>query len=197
MNFAKLREMEKLSKGNPANIAKFTAARKEYEETIAVLFPEDSPIRFVGSPDESYVADAEARAKETGDAEDIARASLLRDRLNAYEQDATAHIDLRTTATSLRAKLRNGDELTEKDVRDAWRLAKLNASIDNVSLYSQVKKAQENPSERPPAAPEVAKVTGEDVEAARAAAQANPSSQNIARFSTAKREYTAQIEASE
>lgn len=196
MNYAKLREMEKLSKGNPQKIAQYSTAKREYDETIAAMFPEDSPIRFVESPAEHFVTDAEARAKETGDADDIARAAILRDRFEAYADESTAHIDLRTTATSLRAKLQNGDELSPRDVKDAWRLAKLNASIANVALYSQVKSAQENPSERPPAK-EVVKVTAEDVEAARTAAQANPNAHNIAQFSVAKREYAVQTEASE
>lgn len=194
MKFAKLREMEKLCKGNPEKMARYASAKTEYDDTVAALFPPDAPFEFVGHPNEGHVKDAEAHAKETGDADDIARAAILRDRYDAYEDDKTAHIDLRTTKESLRAKLQRGDKLTPKDVRDAWRLAKLNSSIANVALYSQVKSEQENPSERPPAAPEVVKVTVEDVEAARAAAQANPSAQNIARFSTAKREYAALTE---
>ncbi|WP_342438148.1 hypothetical protein NSS79_02475 [Paenibacillus sp. FSL L8-0436] len=193
MKFAKLREMEKLSKGNPAKMAQYIATKREYDDTIAAMFTQDAPFEFVGHPNEGYVKDAEAHAATTGDADDISRAAILRDRYEAYEDDKTAHLDLRTTATSLRAKLQNGDELTPKDVRDAWRLAKLNASIDNVALYSRIKREQENPSERPPAPAEV-KVTAEDVEAARAAAQANPSPAVIARYASAKREYEAQTE---
>lgn len=196
MKFAKLREMEKLSKGNPVKIAQYSAAKREYDDTIAAMFPAGAPFEFVGSPNESYVKDAEAHAATTGDADDLSRAAILRDRYEAYEDDKTAHMDLRTTATSLRAKLQNGEELTPKDVRDAWRLAKLNASIDNVALYSRIKREQENPSERPPA-PEVVKVTAEDVEAAKAEAQRNPSPAVIARYASAKRDHKSQTEASE
>ncbi|WP_143192159.1 hypothetical protein [Paenibacillus helianthi] len=177
-------------------MARYAAAKSDYDETIAAMFTEDSPIKFVGSPNEDYVKDAEAHAAKTGDADDISRAAILRDRYEAYEDDKTTHMDLRTTATSLRAKLLNGDELTPKDVRDAWRLAKLNSSLDNQALYARVKREQANPSERPPA-PGVVKVTAEDVEAAKEAAQRNPSPAVMARWINTKREYEAQAEASE
>ncbi|MEK5415430.1 hypothetical protein [Paenibacillus sp. FSL L8-0708] len=193
MKFSKLREMEKLSKGYPLKMGQYVAAKREYDETVAVMFTKDSPFQFVGSPNEGYVKDAEAHAAQTGDADDIARAAILRDRYEAYEEDKTAHTDLRTTKDRLRDKLQRGEAMTPSDVRNAWRVAKLNSTVANVALFSQVKYEQQNPSERPPA-PEVVKVTVEDVEAARAAAQANPSAQNIARFSTAKREYAAQTE---
>ncbi|MNN77178.1 hypothetical protein D3C81_1936190 [compost metagenome] len=99
---------------------------------------------------------------------------------------------MHTVATSLRAKLQNGEALTADDVQDAHRYAKRYPSPDNLTLYSQVKREHENPTERPALAPEAAKLTTEDVEAAREAAQANPTAQNIARYSAAKREYEAQ-----
>ncbi|KGE20797.1 hypothetical protein [Paenibacillus wynnii] len=193
MKFAKLREMEKLSKGNPEKMARYASAKSDYDDTITAMFTEGALFEFVGCPNEGYVKDAEAHAATTGDADDLSRAAILRDRYEAYEDDKTTFKDLRTTATSLRAKLQNGDELTPKDVRDAWRLAKLNASIDNVALYSRIKREQENPSERPPAPAEV-KVTAEDVEAAKTAAQRNPSPAIIARYASTKRDYEAQTE---
>ncbi|MCL6458832.1 MAG: hypothetical protein K6T85_12565 [Gorillibacterium sp.] len=188
MNFAKLREMEKLCRGDARKIAAYTVAQRDYDETIKTMFPKESPIKFVDCPGESYVTDAENRATETGDADDIVRAALLRDRFDAYEGDKTAHLDLRTSVTALRAKLESGDKLTKSDVDKAWKLAKLNPSPDNIVLYGRYKREFENPSERtePPAAP--AKVTAEDVEAAKERAQRNPSNQNIAKFATLKRE---------
>ncbi|MNN27032.1 hypothetical protein D3C81_1405540 [compost metagenome] len=99
---------------------------------------------------------------------------------------------MHTVATSLRAKLKNGEVLTANDVQEAHRYAKRYPSPDNLTLYSQIKREHENPTERPAPSPEDAKLTLEDVEAARVAAQTNPTVQNIARYSSAKREYEAQ-----
>ncbi|MEK4061681.1 MULTISPECIES: hypothetical protein [unclassified Paenibacillus] len=198
MKYAKLEEMKKLAAGHPHKIAAYSAAKREYNDTIATMFTEDAPFKYVGSPTESYVQEAEAHASKTGDADDLARAAILRDRFDYYDGLSDAGFELRTAATSLRAKLESGDPLSAKDVRDAHRLAKLTSSADNIALYSRIKHGHENPSERPARTePEDSKVTAEDVEAARTAAQANPSAQNIARFSIAKREYAAQTEASE
>lgn len=194
MNYAKLVEMKKLSGGHPQKIAAYTAAKREYDDTIATMFTDDAPFKYADSPTESYVHEAEAHAAKTGDADDLARAAILRDRFNYHEGLKTAHLEYRTTAASIRAKLQSGNKLTAADVQEAYKFAKLNPSADNLTLYSRIKREHENPTERPAQSePAAAQVTAEDVEAARATAQANPSAQNLARFAATKREYEAQM----
>lgn len=41
MKFSKLREMEKLSKGYPLKMGQYVAAKREYDETVAVMFTKD------------------------------------------------------------------------------------------------------------------------------------------------------------
>lgn len=186
LGLAELREMKKFAYGNPAAIAKYTLAQREYDDMVTTLFPEDAPIKFADSPAEWYVKDAEKRAQETGDTDDIARAVILRDRYAAYEEGKTAHIKVRETTNDLRAKLQTGDQISANDVESAWRLAKLNSSADNLSLYSQIKQQHENPTKVNPA-PEAVKVTNEDVERAREKAKRTGSTRDIAEYAVLKR----------
>lgn len=186
---AKLKDMELMSRGNQQKISAFKIKQKEYEDTIAELFNEDSPVEFLHTPSDSAVIRAEQLAADSGDPSDLARAVILRDRFEFYEAEKVKHIDWKETRSQLKAKLASGERLSQRDVLAAERLARANSSVDNLALYSQVRTQYANPTERVKEEPESPrKVTADDVEKAREQAQRNPSPANIAKFTQLKRE---------
>lgn len=190
MIYAKLEEMRQLSRGNPQKMAEYAQAKHSYDEVARSLFNKESGVEFVNHPNESYVTELERIAEASNDLDDKARAELMRDRYESNEDAKTFHGDLRVTANKLRTKLDSGQPLTRRDVSEAWKLAKLQASPDNVVLYSAIKREHENPTEKSAASNlETTKVTAEDVEKARQAAKENPSIRNLAAYATAKSEY--------
>ncbi|PAK55418.1 hypothetical protein [Paenibacillus sp. 7541] len=142
-SFAKLEEMKTMAAGHPEKIAAYTMAERRYKETVAELFHEDSGVKFLEHPPESYVAELEAKAEESGDPADKARAVILRDRLDYHAAKKTAHIDWRISRERLRNILVNDEKVTGADVQEAYRLARHNPSAQMMSLYTQIKRKYE------------------------------------------------------
>ncbi|WP_410770127.1 hypothetical protein [Fontibacillus sp. BL9] len=193
--FAQLEEMKVMAAGHPEKIAKYSQAKKQYDEMIAEFFNEESGVKFIAHPLESYVAEIEAKAEESGDPGDKARAIIMRDRLNHYEKEKTKHVDWRTSRERLRSLIDIGAKISDKDIREAERVARHNPSAESRVLYARlktVKQAQEDGTYTPPAPPETPKVTAEDVEAALTKAQKTSATRDIAEYSALKRKFEAQ-----
>lgn len=189
---SQLEEMKVLAAGNPRKIADYALAKKRYEETVAEFFNEESGVKFYAHPTESYITELEAKAEKTGDPNDKARAAIMRDRFAHYAKEKTQHIDWRISRERLHDLLGSGGKVTQKDIDEAYRVARHNPTPEMSSLYSRlksVKQAQEEGTYQPPAAPEPPKVTAEDVEAAREEAQRTSSTKDIAKYAALKRKY--------
>ena len=144
-SISRLNEMKRLATGDPRKIAEYTLAQRRYDETVAEFFNEEDGVKFYSAPRESYVLELEARA-EKGTERDKARAVILRDRYEAIESEKTAHLDIRV-ANQLVQRLQCGEKLTQRDLNEAHRLAKLNSTTENRVLYARVKRELENQSE--------------------------------------------------
>ncbi|MFK4166637.1 hypothetical protein ACI2LM_10260 [Paenibacillus lautus] len=143
MEYSEIVKAEKLATGNPMEIAKAAQLKRDYEGNIAAFFGEESGVSFVPVPTAEDVERFNAKAAETGDADDHARASIISDRFAHFEGEKIAHLVNRATGEQLRTKLRSGEKITASDVRAAHEFAKLNSTADNISLYSQLKRKQE------------------------------------------------------
>lgn len=190
--FAQLEEMKVMAAGHPEKITKYSQAKKQYDEMIAEFFNEESGVKFIAHPLESYVAEIEAKAEESGDPGDKARAIIMRDRLNHYEKEKTKHVDWRTSRERLRSLIDSGSKISDKDIREAERVARHNPSPESIVLYSRIKsikQEQEDGIFQPPTPPEPTKVTAEDVEAARVKAQRTGSTRDRAEYAVLKRKY--------
>ncbi len=195
---AQLEEMKKMAAGHPERMAQYRLAQKRYDEMIAEYFNEESGVKFIAHPMESFVAQLEAKAKESGDPGDKARAVIMRDRLNHYEAEKTQHLDWRRSRERLSGLIDSGAKVTQRDIDEAYKLARHNPSAEVVTLYSRlksVKQAQEDGTYTPLTPPEPPKVTAEDVEAARLKAQRTSSARDIADYAVLKRQYQAVEEA--
>lgn len=146
ISYAKLCELKKLAPGDIRRIAEYAAREREYNDTIKTLFNDKSPVAFADVPSAEHVKNAETIAEGTGSVDDIARAAILRDRLDALESEKNAHLEIKETSATLRQKLTDGG-VKKADVDSAWRLAKLNPTPSNIGLYSQVKRAAEAAAE--------------------------------------------------
>lgn len=140
INYSAVTEALKMAPGNPEKIVKAKRMEREYNDTIALMFNEESGVSFVPVPDEKDVERFDTRAKETNDPDDIVRAHLIRDRFDFYEGEKTAHIDHRVLGGQLRAKLAEGT-VTKADVKAAERYAKINPTPDNIALFTKIKRA--------------------------------------------------------
>lgn len=145
-SIGKLNEMKSLATGDPRKIAEYTLAQRRYDATVAEYFNEDDGVKFYDAPRESYVLELEARA-EKGTDRDKARAVILRDRYEAIESERTAHHDIRLVKHRLMQRLDSGEKLTQRDLNEAHRLAKLNSTTENRVLYSRVKREVASSSE--------------------------------------------------
>lgn len=190
-SWAKLEEMKVLAQGHPERIAKYSMAKRQYDDTVAEFFNEEDGVRFISLPDEHDVEAFEERAKH-GTERDKARAIIIRDRYEAHQTEKTRHIEIRTTQQDLLSRLSSGEKLTQADVNAAYRLARLNPSDDNRVLYARVKREFENPTEKQPTAPVQEKVTREMVEAAAGKARATGSVRDNAAYAVLKRQYESQ-----
>lgn len=146
ISIGKLNEMKRLATGNPQKIAEYTRAQRQYDDAVAEYFNEEDGVKFYSSPRESYVLELEARAANGTD-RDKARAVILRDRYEAIELEKTAHIDKRVAKHNLMQRLESGEKLTQRDLNEAHRLAKLNSTTENIVLYTRVKRELESQSE--------------------------------------------------
>ncbi|WP_339260178.1 hypothetical protein MKZ12_09890 [Paenibacillus sp. FSL R5-0713] len=140
INYSSVTEALKMAPGNPQKIVQAKRMEREYNETVALMFSEESGVSFVPVPDEKDVERFDARAKETNDPEDIVRAHLIRDRFEYYEGEKTAHIDHRVLGSQLRTKLAEGT-VTKADVKAAERYAKITPTPDNIALFTKIKRA--------------------------------------------------------
>ncbi|KAG2856690.1 hypothetical protein PC115_g25846 [Phytophthora cactorum] len=131
-----------MAPGNPEKIVRAKRMEREYNETVALMFSEESGVSFIPVPTTQDVDRFDTRAKETNDPDDIARAHLIRDRFDYYEGEKTAHIDHRVLGGQLRTKLAEGT-VTKADVKAAERYAKSNPTPDNIGLYTQIKRSVE------------------------------------------------------
>ncbi|GIP21062.1 hypothetical protein [Paenibacillus sp. J22TS3] len=138
-NYSQLVEMKAMSWGNPERIAAYTLAQRRYDDTVAHYFDEESGVKFMANPSQSYVEGLEAKAAETGNDDDKARAIIARDQFEHYEKDRVKHIAWQVSRQNLRRLLVEGGKVTRKDVDEAHRIAKLNATMENLAVYSQIK----------------------------------------------------------
>ncbi|MNN60748.1 hypothetical protein D3C81_1759500 [compost metagenome] len=143
-NYSKLAEMKAMASGHPGKIVEYAVAKRAYEDNVAHFFNEESGVKFISNPSQSYVDELEAKAAETGDDGDKARAAIARDQFNYYEKDRVKHIDWKVSRQNLRRLLDGGGEVTRKDVDEAHRVAKLNATTENIAVYSQIKRKYED-----------------------------------------------------
>lgn len=143
MNYSEVLKAEKLATGNPERIAAAVAMKKQYEGNVAAFFNEESGVSFIPTPTAEDVDRFNAKAEETGDADDLARAAIIADRFAHFEGEKTAHLVTRATGVHLREKLQSGEKVTAGDVRKAHEFAKLNSTVENISLYSQLKRKHE------------------------------------------------------
>ncbi|WP_418039189.1 hypothetical protein [Paenibacillus xylanilyticus] len=139
INYSAVTEALKMAPGNPEKIVRAKRMEREYNETVALMFNEESGVSFIPVPDAKDVERFDARAKETNDPDDFARAHLIRDRFDYYEGQKTAHIDHRVLGSQLRTKLAEGT-VNNADVKAAERYAKSNPTSDNIALYTQIKR---------------------------------------------------------
>ncbi|MFL1674816.1 hypothetical protein [Paenibacillus dendritiformis] len=190
-SWAKLEEMKVMAQGHPERIAKYSMAKRQYDETVAEFFNEEDGVSFISTPSLRHVEEFEERAK-SGTERDKVRAIIIRDRYEALEGEKTKHIELRTTQQELLSRIDGGEKLTQADVNAAYRLARLNPSDDNRVLYSRVKREFENPTEKQPTTPVQEKVTREMVEAAAGKARATGSVRDNAAYAVLKRQYESQ-----
>lgn len=140
VNYSEVTEALKMAPGNPEKIIRAKRMEREYNETVALMFNEESGVSFVPVPTAQDVEHFDGRAKETNDPDDIVRAHLIRDRFDYYEGEKTAHIDHRVLGSQLRTKLAEG-KVTKADVKAAERYAKSNPTPDNIGLYTQIKRS--------------------------------------------------------
>lgn len=197
---SQLEEMKVMAGGHPERIAKYKLAKERYEEIIAEYFNKESGVKFVDLPSEYYVAELEAKAEESGDPRDKARAAIMRDRLDHQEKGKMKHIDWKVSRERLRSLIDNGAKITEKEMREAERVARHNPSDESRVLYARlksVKQAQEDGTYTPPAPPETPKLSAEDVADAFEKAQRTSSTRDIAEYSVLKRKFEAQEGAGE
>ncbi|GIO93538.1 hypothetical protein [Paenibacillus lactis] len=143
MKYSEIVKAEKLATGNPMKIAKAALMKREYDESVAAFFNDESGVSFVPVPTAEDVERFNAKAAETGDADDHARAALIADRFAHYEGEKVAHLVNRATGEQLRTKLHSAEKMTDADVRAAQEYGKLNPTADNISLYSQIKRKYE------------------------------------------------------
>ncbi|WP_339167147.1 hypothetical protein MKX75_23925 [Paenibacillus sp. FSL R5-0341] len=139
INYSAVTEALKMAPGNPEKIARAKQLERDYNDTIALMFNEESGVNFVAVPSAQDVEHFDTRAKETNDPDDLVRAHLIRDRFDYYEGEKTAHIDHRVLGGHLRTKLAEGT-VTKADVKAAERYAKSNPTPDNIGLYTQIKR---------------------------------------------------------
>lgn len=139
LSYTSVTEALKMSSGYPEKIVRAKRMEREYNETVELMFNEESGVSFIPVPTTQDVDRFDTLAKETNDPDDIARAHLIRDRFDYYEGEKTAHIDHRVLGSQLRAKLAEG-KVTKADVRAAERYAKNNPTPDNIGLYTQIKR---------------------------------------------------------
>lgn len=142
INYSAVTEALKMAPGNPEKITRAKQLERNYNDTIALMFTEESGVSFVPVPSAQDVERFDSRAKETNDPDDIVRAHLIRDRFDYYEGEKTAHIDHRILGYQLRTKLAEGN-VTKADVKAAERYAKSNPTPDNIGLYTQIKRSAE------------------------------------------------------
>lgn len=142
LSYTSVTEALKMSSGYPEKIVRAKRMEREYNETVELMFNEDSGVSFVPVPTAQDVERFDGRAKETNDPDDIARAHLIRDRFDYYEAEKSAHIDHRVLGGQLRTKLAEG-KVTKADVKAAQRYAKSNPTPDNIGLYTQIKRSAE------------------------------------------------------
>lgn len=190
-SWAKLEEMKVLAQGHPERIAKYSTAKRQYDDTVAEFFNEEDGVPFISTPSLRHVEEIEERAKH-GTERDEVRAIIIRDRYEAHQTEKTRHIEIRTTQQDLLSRLSSGEKLTQADVNAAYRLARLNPSDDNRVLYARVKREFENPTEKQPTTPVQEKVTREMVEAAAEKARATGSVHDNATYAILKRQYESQ-----
>lgn len=143
MKYSEVVKAEKLATGDSLKIAQAAQLKKDYEGSIAAFFNEEAGVSFVPVPTAEDVERFNAKAAETGDADDIARAALIADRHTYYAGEKVAHLVNRATGEQLRTKLRSGEKITANDVRAAYEYGKLSPNAENVSLYSQIKRKHE------------------------------------------------------
>ncbi|MBE0335579.1 hypothetical protein [Paenibacillus sp. 23TSA30-6] len=137
----KLEDMKLMARGNPQKIAEYVVRKREYDDTVDRYFKEQySGFNFVDLPSEEYVIKAEARAAETGDDADAMRAAILRDRIKYHESQKDVHKDWRRIREELTTKLANGDTITKRDIESVEHLTRQNSSVDNLALYTRVKR---------------------------------------------------------
>lgn len=189
--WAELEEMKVLAQGHPERIAKYSMAKRQYDETVAEFFNKEDGVSFISTPSLRHVEEFEERAK-SGTERDKARATIIRDRYEAHQTEKTQHIEIRTTQQDILSRLDSGEKLTQANVNAAYRLARLNPSDDNRVLYARVKREFENPTEKMPTSATVEKVTREMVEAAADKARTTGSTRDNAAYAVLKRQYESQ-----
>ena len=141
---AKLAEMKTMCTGDPQKIAEFRRAERRYEETVGEFFSsEDGGVPFIKFPSAEHVGRLEATAAQTGDSADKARAVIMRDRLDHLEADKVKYVDWNVVKTKLTRAINNGEAISPSQVEEARRLAKHNASTENIALFSRLRKAVE------------------------------------------------------
>ncbi|WP_409178542.1 hypothetical protein [Brevibacillus fortis] len=143
----KLEDMKLHARGNPKKIAEYKVAKHEYDQMCQRLFDGET-YPNIGSPATDYVQRLEEEAK-SGDSDSVMRYEIIKERRDMVDYSASGQEtrDNRLISHDLRGKLTNGDKLTAADVRAASTLSRKISSIDNMVLYSTVKRTFEHQQE--------------------------------------------------
>lgn len=139
---AKLKEMERMARGNPKKIAEFQMALRRYRELCSEVFNEER--KFVDGPIPSYVErlKEEAEAPEADDAAKL-RYAIMNDRREYQDYSSKQeHFDNVKTRQELRQKLDEG-KATQADVHTAEKYTRKFPSPQNLAMYAQMKRIAE------------------------------------------------------
>ena len=146
---ANLAEIRQLAGGSTQKMAKYSIAKREFEQIKSQHFDEEFP--FVNAFQESYLTELKEYASEHPEDESAqVRYQLQSERYAVQEARKTAHIDIRLTKSDLMQKVQEGN-VTQTDVKVAWELAKKNSSDDNRVLYARIKRMAEAAEQTPEA----------------------------------------------
>lgn len=188
----KLETQKLMARGRTDRTAAYNNAQSKYDTFVNLYFdPAQTTLKFYEVPSDQYVADAEAIAANSGDISDIARATILRDRLEYVAASNSTHKEWHQTKNELRDKLQSGEKITQRDVIAAEKLARSNSCVENLSLYSQINREHESPSPKDETVV-VNRLTDKDVSEAYDRARRMSSPEAIARYMTVKGEFETQ-----
>ncbi|KSU83422.1 hypothetical protein GA0061096_2677 [Fictibacillus enclensis] len=137
INESELEALKLQARGNPAKMAAYATAKREYQAQVDAHFTEEHP--FNNTFSESHLESLRKFAEENPE-DDSAQARFIiqQNRFDAQEKAKTAQIDRRLLQSELSRKLTAG-EVNKTDLERAALLAKTNGNPENRALYASIK----------------------------------------------------------